>query len=113
MAKGPTVPVAIAVAAVGSLDAAIVVLDDEGLLSVCYLGTAPPSSVLGLSEGREPDWDTIQQRRKELMRVIRDRAPASPTPGQPSAVPRYDVSLHSQVQTLLRLLAQCTVRCRQ
>lgn len=99
LAKGPTVPVAIAVAAVGKLEAAIVVLDDEGLLSICYLGTAPPSSVLGLSEGREPDWDMIQKRRRELMRIIRDKAPSTsgaakePDPSQP----RYEVALHSQV----------------
>lgn len=97
LAKGPTVPVAIAVAAVGQLDAAIVVLDDEGLLSICYLGTAPPSSVLGLSEGREPDWDMLQKRRRELMRVIRDKAPSASSPGQESSQPRYELSLHSQV----------------
>lgn len=99
LAKGPTVPVAIAVAAVGKLEAAIVVLDDEGLLSICYLGTAPPSSVLGLSEGREPDWEMIQKRRRELMRIIRDKAPSTSGAARDAdpGPPRYEVALHSQV----------------
>jgi hypothetical protein len=74
LAKGPTVPVAMRVAEVGPISAAIVILDDEGLLTVCYLGTAPPTSVLGLSEGREPDWEQVQARRKELARIIRDKS---------------------------------------
>lgn len=88
LAKGPTVPVAVRVTEVGPLGAALVVLDDEGLLTVCYLGTSPPTSVLGLSEGREPDWDQVQARRKELARIIRDKSGGNkdaltvPTPQQ-------------------------------
>lgn len=77
LAKGPTIPVAVRVARVGPLDAALVMLDDEGMLSVCYLGTAPPTSVLGLSEGREPDWEQVQARRKELARIIREKSGAA------------------------------------
>jgi hypothetical protein len=97
LAKGPTIPVAIRVAAIGTLEAAIIVLDDEGLLTVCYLGTAPPMSVLGLSEGREPDWDQVQARRKELMRLIRDKsrtAAEAPTHRQHQ---QHELSIRTQV----------------
>jgi hypothetical protein len=73
LAKGPVIPVAIKVASIGPLQSALVILDDEGLLTVCYLGTTPPTSVLGLSEGREPDWEAVQERRKALMRLIKDK----------------------------------------
>ena len=89
-------PVAIAVAAVGELEAAIVMLDDEGLLSVCYLGTTPPTTVLGFSESREPDWDVVQDRRKELMRIIRDKAPAADAAATSSSV--HDVTLRTSVR---------------
>jgi hypothetical protein len=101
LAKGPTVPVVVAVAAVGKLEAAIVVLDDEGLLCVCYLGTTPPSSVLGLSEGREPDWEALQKRRRELMRIIRDKGQA-PQLEDMSTPSRYNVAIHSQVRLVRR-----------
>ena len=78
LAKAPTVPVAIRVAEVGPLQAALVILDDEGLLSVCYLGTAPPTAVLGLSESREPEWEKVQVRRKELMRIIKAKTAGNP-----------------------------------
>lgn len=98
LAKVPTVPVAIAVAAIGDLDAAIVILDDEGVLSACYLGTTPPTSVLGFSETREPDWEMLQDRRKELMRIIRDKASAdnsSPVSSREGLTMRTSVGLLS------------------
>lgn len=97
LAKGPTVPVAIAVAAVGDLEAAIVILDDEGLLSVCYLGTTPPTTVLGFSESREPDWEVVQDRRKELMRIIRDKAPATDIATPPTSA--HDITMRTSVRS--------------
>lgn len=99
LAKGPTVPVAIAVAAVGELEAAIVILDDEGLLSVCYLGTTPPATVLGFSEGREPDWDVVQDRRKELMRIMRDKAPAADAAATSASTSAHGVTIRTTVST--------------
>ena len=93
-------PVAIRVAQIGPLQAALVILDDEGLLTVCYLGTAPPASVLGLTEGREPDWDAVQARRKVLARIIRDRGEGGAAPVAPlaQAQPRAELSVRSQVR---------------
>jgi hypothetical protein len=94
LAKGPTIPVAIAVAAIGQLEAAIVMLDDEGLLSVCYLGTTPPTSVLGLQGGREPDWEVVQDRRKELMRIIRDKGGSA---AAAAAAPVHQITMRTMV----------------
>lgn len=73
VAKAPTVPVAICVAPVGPLQAALVLLDDEGLLSVCYLGTAPPATVLGLAQRPAPDMHALHARQKELGRILKDK----------------------------------------
>ena len=97
LAKGPTIPVAIRVARVGPLDAALVMLDDEGLLSVCYLGTAPPTSVLGLSEGREPDWEQVQARRKELARLIRDKGGADSAGAAATLPAREQLCIRTEV----------------
>lgn len=97
LAKGPTIPVAVRVAQIGPLEAAIVALDDEGLLSVCFVGTAPPLSVLGLSEGREPDWDRLQSRRKELMNIIRDKGAGSGEPTSHKPERHANVQIRSQV----------------
>jgi PTHB1 N-terminus len=106
VAKGPTVPVAIRVAQIGPLEAALVIMDDEGLLTVCYLGTAPPTSVLGLAEGRETDWEQIQARRKELAKIIKDKSGDAPQAATAAhSANRSHLSIRSQVRNLLGMCA--------
>jgi PTHB1 N-terminus len=109
------VPVAIRVAAISNLEAAIIILDDEGLLSVCFLGTAPPSAILGLTDHREPDWERIQARRKELARMIREKEAPVRDAVRLAAVealnaePACALALRSQVCVLTTML-QCGAR---
>ena len=48
----------------------IVTLSDEGTLAVSYLGTTPPSSSV-VSEGKEINYDEIDEEHRKLLGIIR------------------------------------------
>ncbi|GMH42672.1 hypothetical protein BSKO_10591 [Bryopsis sp. KO-2023] len=71
-AKADSVAVAIRVAEFAGLPGLVVTLDDEGRLSVSYLGTDPPHNVIGVAEGKELDYEEMDMEHRQLLSQIRD-----------------------------------------
>eukprot|EP00803_Ostreobium_quekettii_P005345 evm.model.scf_3119EXC.1 EVM.evm.TU.scf_3119EXC.1 scf_3119EXC:983-9869(+) len=69
-AKADCTPVALRVGAFGGINGMVVMLDDEGNLTVGYMGTDPPTSVVA-AEGKEPDYEGMEREHRELLAVIR------------------------------------------
>ena len=47
----------------------VCLLDEEGVLSVCYQGTDPPTSSVVTSDVRELDYEKIDQEHRKLLQV--------------------------------------------
>jgi len=71
-AKGDLVPVALQVAKFGGLKGLVVGLDDTGGLTLAYMGTDPPLNVVGGFEGKELNYEEMDDEHRQLLNVIRD-----------------------------------------
>lgn len=68
----PSVPVGLAVAKFGEVLGLIVSLDDEGTLTVNYLGTDPPTSSVVAVSSKEPNYEEVDQEHRRLLNIIRE-----------------------------------------
>ncbi|KAJ0412357.1 hypothetical protein ATCC90586_009547 [Pythium insidiosum] len=94
-AWAPTVPVALHVVDVGGIDGMVVSLDSEGALSVCYMGTDPPSTAVVAPDTKEINYEEMDEEHRQLLNVIR-RAQ-----GERRTEPKERVLLRAQVPTIL------------
>ena len=69
-AKTDSAPIFTKVGNFGPHKGMIVTLSDEGTLAVSYLGTTPPSSSV-VSEGKEINYDEIDEEHRKLLGIIR------------------------------------------
>mmetsp|Transcript_9744 Transcript_9744/g.17769 ORF Transcript_9744/g.17769 Transcript_9744/m.17769 type:complete len:906 (+) Transcript_9744:236-2953(+) len=67
----PFVPVEIAVGSFGGVRGMIVMLNDEGSISVTYMGTDPISQVTSMAETKELDYESMDEEHKRLLKIIR------------------------------------------
>eukprot|EP00741_Cyanophora_paradoxa_P025557 tig00000383_g24662.t1 len=68
-----SVPVALAVATFGGLSGLVVSLDDAGQLAVAYLGTDPPTTVVGAFESnKELNYEEMDDEHRRLLAIIRE-----------------------------------------
>ena len=70
-AKMDTIPVAMRVAKFGDLDGLIVCLDENGTISVLYLGTDPPTNAVTAADQKELDYEAMDAEHRELLNDIR------------------------------------------
>ena len=68
----PSAPVALEVCEFAGLKGLITTLDDSGTLSVNYLGTDPPSSVVKTDDSKELDYEEMDEEHRALLGVIRE-----------------------------------------
>ena len=50
----------------------VVAMDDEGVLTVSYLGTDPPSSAVGAADAKELNYEEMDREHRELLNAIRE-----------------------------------------
>lgn len=93
--KMETPPVALAIERFGAIDGFIVGLSDAGELSVSYMGTEAPVSVVGGYEGKELDYEEMDDEHRRLLGIIREST--SDTKAEPVDV----VQIRVQVPTSL------------
>uniref|UniRef100_A0A7S2WDC7 PTHB1 N-terminal domain-containing protein n=1 Tax=Rhizochromulina marina TaxID=1034831 RepID=A0A7S2WDC7_9STRA len=67
-----SVPIALAVAQFGDTRGLIVALDDEGTLTVNYLGTDPATSSVVPARAAEPDYEAIDAEHRRLLNIVRE-----------------------------------------
>jgi Bardet-Biedl syndrome 9 protein len=70
----PSAPIGLAVAQFGDAQGLIVALDEEGVLTVNYLGTDPPTSAVVAPSLKEPNYDEVDQEHRRLLNIIRESA---------------------------------------
>jgi len=90
------VPVAITVASFGGLAGMVVTLDDAGDLSISYMGTDPPTNVVGAFESnKELNYEEMDEEHRRLLAIIREAT------SENKADPTDRVMLRAQVPTRL------------
>mmetsp|Transcript_22638 Transcript_22638/g.70294 ORF Transcript_22638/g.70294 Transcript_22638/m.70294 type:complete len:843 (+) Transcript_22638:343-2871(+) len=95
-AKCDCVPVAMAVATFGGLQGLSVLLSEDGQLSVNYMGTDPPMNVVGGGEGKELNYEEMDEEHRRLLTIIREA-----TSADVKQEPTDRVTLRGQVPTRL------------
>jgi hypothetical protein len=96
-ARGDQVPVCLHVASFAHLHGLVTQLDAEGTLAVTYMGTDPPLNVVGGLDGKELNYEQMDDEHRRLLAVIRDAT--SETKVQPTD----KVVLRCQVCTPVRV----------
>jgi hypothetical protein len=96
-ARGDQVPVCLCVASFAHLHGLVTQLDADGTLAVTYMGTDPPLNVVGGLDGKELNYEEMDDEHRRLLAVIRDAT--SETKVQPTD----KVVLRCQVCTPVRL----------
>eukprot|EP00227_Mantoniella_beaufortii_P020094 CAMPEP_0197575954 /NCGR_PEP_ID=MMETSP1326-20131121/1147_1 /TAXON_ID=1155430 /ORGANISM="Genus nov. species nov., Strain RCC2288" /LENGTH=442 /DNA_ID=CAMNT_0043138795 /DNA_START=95 /DNA_END=1420 /DNA_ORIENTATION=- len=65
-------PVALSIVKVGTVGGILVGLADDGSLGVSYMGTEPPVNVVGGYEGKELDYEEMDDEHRRLLGIIRE-----------------------------------------
>jgi Bardet-Biedl syndrome 9 protein len=68
----PSAPVSLGVCEFAGLKGLITSLDDSGTLSVSYLGTDPPASVVKTDDSKELNYEEMDEEHRALLGVIRE-----------------------------------------
>jgi len=71
-AKGDVLPVSLSVGTFGGLKGLVVSLDDTGSLALSYMGTDPPLNVVGGFEGKELNYEEMDEEHRRLLTTIRE-----------------------------------------
>ncbi|OQR94210.1 hypothetical protein THRCLA_08223 [Thraustotheca clavata] len=100
-ALAPTVSTALAVGNMGGNPGMIVNLDDQGHLSVNYLGTDPPSStVVAASETKEINYEEMDEEHRTLLNIIRR------SQGERRTEPKERILIRAQVPAIFDATGQ-------
>ncbi|KAK3251108.1 hypothetical protein CYMTET_39543 [Cymbomonas tetramitiformis] len=81
-AKNDIEPVALYVGQFGGLKGLVTVLDETGCLLITYMGTDPPLNVVGGFEGKELNYEEMDEEHRRLLGII--RAATSETKAEPT-----------------------------
>lgn len=105
-ARCPIKPYSVAIQMFGELKGLIVLMDREGSLSVCYLGTEPPTGAVGsLTGSTKPlDYAAMEEEHRKLMKKIRE----AQSDNRPA--PRTKLSIRAEVPTRCDYLTGGTFR---
>ncbi|ETV66245.1 hypothetical protein, variant 1 [Aphanomyces astaci] len=94
-AVAPSISTALSVSSFGGIDGMVVSLDDDGRLSVNYLGTDPPTTSVMASDAKEVNYEEMDEEHRTLLNIIRR------SQGERRTEPKERVLLRAQVPALL------------
>mmetsp|Transcript_47681 Transcript_47681/g.91053 ORF Transcript_47681/g.91053 Transcript_47681/m.91053 type:complete len:841 (+) Transcript_47681:257-2779(+) len=94
-AKADMVPVTMQVSAFGPLRGLMCCIDEQGLLCITYMGTDPPLNVVGGFEGKELNYEEMDEEHRRLLGIIREAT------SENKAEPSDKVVLRAQVPSQL------------